>query len=138
MTKKSTQHSPILTAVHALISEASLHGEAVGAQGLMFAAAQQTMHLSEQDAFKALRDARVQLMAIQNPGGLHLSPTPFYKDLPDETLKVIWAALRSMTQDIHAPEHNLTNGEFSAAEQLFQAMDDEVNAREAAANGDKG
>jgi len=132
MSRKMPERGPLLTAVQALISEASLHGSMIGAQGLMFAAAQQTLHLSDEEAFKVLRDARTQLRSIQQPGATQVETTPFHKDLPDASLKALWAALCSMTQDIHAPEDNLSEEEHAEAQRLFAAMDDEVNARETA------
>lgn len=40
--------------------------------------------------------------------------------------KVIWAALCSMVKDIHAPQDQLTEGEWFVAEKLFDALDQEV------------
>lgn len=44
-------------------------------------------------------------------------------------LKVLWAAMCSMTQDIHCPESNLTKGEWEVADQLFAQLNEIQDAK---------
>jgi len=43
-------------------------------------------------------------------------------------LKVLWAAMCSMTQDIHCPQDNLSAAEWEVANHVFAQLDGVQNA----------
>ena len=49
-------------------------------------------------------------------------------DLTDRSvIKVLWAAMCAMTQDIHSPQDNLTAEEWTKAEGVFSILDEVIN-----------
>jgi hypothetical protein len=52
-------------------------------------------------------------------------------DIRDPAIcKVLWSAMCSMMRDIHAPEENLSEDEWMAAEATFLQLDAMMNKRE--------
>lgn len=52
-----------------------------------------------------------------------------------DVVHVLWAAMYSMTQDIHCPESCLTEDQWQTADAVFQALDNAVNERAQVKNG---
>lgn len=44
-------------------------------------------------------------------------------------LKVLWAAMCSMTQDIHSPQDSLSEEEWEVADRVFAQLDEVQNAK---------
>ena len=53
----------------------------------------------------------------------------FEKSLNHDDLTVLWAAMAAMVVDVHAPQDNLTEDKWAAAETLWKRLDAEVNRR---------
>lgn len=45
-------------------------------------------------------------------------------------LKVLWAAMCSMTQDVHCPQDNLSSEEWDLADRIFAQLDGVQNGRD--------
>lgn len=57
------------------------------------------------------------------------------KQLPDNTLMVLMAALQAMVYDIHAPQDNLSVDQWVEATALCDVVTGEVNVRVKATEG---
>jgi hypothetical protein len=52
-------------------------------------------------------------------------------DLADASVvKVLWAAMCSMTQDVHSPQDQLSADEWAIADEVFRQLDEAVNNAE--------
>ena len=49
--------------------------------------------------------------------------------LTNEDLRVLWAAMQAMVNDIHAPQDTMSEAEWDRAEFLTKALDREINKR---------
>lgn len=57
--------------------------------------------------------------------------TTTFIDLADPIVcKVLWAAMCSMTQDIHCPQDNLSAAEWDVADNVFAQLDEVQNVQE--------
>lgn len=49
--------------------------------------------------------------------------------MSDETLRVLWAAMCAMTQDVHAPQDTLTEEQWDAAHEIYAKLNAEADKR---------
>ena len=47
----------------------------------------------------------------------------------DDTLRVLWAAMCAMTQDVHAPQDHLTDEQWQAAHEIYDKLNAEADKR---------
>lgn len=48
--------------------------------------------------------------------------------LTNGDVKIVWAALQAMVNDVHAPQDNMTEAQWNRAEELLNAVDEKVNS----------
>lgn len=55
-------------------------------------------------------------------------PMPQKPHITPNDLRVLWASMQAMVNDIHAPQDTLTEKQWVRAERLMRELDDYVNA----------